>query len=129
VTKTDGQLLQQHDKLVGKLPRYNVVCMACDQVYQPLIKSPLWWRAKKRADEGYLDALHVSGEDCGCVSKIHKPNAPYRICGYDDMCCDYNIPCKTFVQAVTLYRERSRWGDVVFIHSVSGSVEEKLRWS
>ena len=48
---------------------FNVVCMDCGQIFTPLVRTPLWWKAKQRADQGFLDAMHVSGEECGCVSE------------------------------------------------------------
>ena len=109
--------------------RYNVHCVSCGSVWQPLPKSPLWWAAKQRETKGYLDALHVSGEKCGCVKKVKEPNAPFRVFGYDFDCRDYDVPFTTFVKAVKAFMSANRSGDVVFISGVSKSVEERLKYS
>lgn len=107
--------------------RYNVVCNSCGQIFQPAVKRPLWWKAKKRADSGYLDALHISGEECGCVKKPEQPDAPFRVFGFDWDGQKYDIPCETFVEAVRTFRVFNRCGDA-FIKGVSSAVEEKLKW-
>ena len=106
--------------------RYNVECMNCGQVFTPTIRSPVWWRAKKREEEGYLDALRITGEDCGCIEQPARPEVPFRVFGYDSMCVDFNIPCDTFVAAVQTYRRLNRTGCVVFITGVSNAVRQKL---
>ncbi len=109
---------------------FNVVCRTCGDVWSPGLRSPLWWRAKKRADDGYLDALSVSGEECGCVKKSEKPvkpDAPYRVFGYDDMCVDFNIPFTSFVEAAREYRSAAQQLCTVFISGVSPAVERRLR--
>lgn len=125
--KTAGQMLVEHEKFVATAPRYVVTCSECGQDWEPLVHSPLWWRAKKKSDKGFLDALHVSGYDCECRKRPYRPDAPFRVTGYDDMCSDYDIPFDTFFTAVTAYIARKRMGDVVFITGVSRAVEEKLR--
>lgn len=107
--------------------RYNVECMDCGQVFTPTVRSALWWRAKKRDEQGYLDALRITGKDCGCVEQPARPDAPFRVFGYDDMCVDFDIPCDTFAIAVQKYRRLDRAGCVVFITGVSDAVEDKLR--
>lgn len=126
--KTLAQQLADHEKFVATEPRYTVVCNECGQYFYPLVKSPLWWRAKKKADEGFFDALYVSGRDCGCVKERYRPEAPFRVLGYDMDCSEYDIPCDTFVQAVTLFRKCKRYGDVVFIEGVSKAVEDAIRY-
>ena len=101
---------------------YNVVCMACGQVFSPTPKSPLWWQAKVRAEQ-YLDALPVTGEECGCIPRQHCPEAPFRVFGYDAMCVDFDFPCETFARAVRIFRQRKNEGDVVFITGVSEVVQ------
>lgn len=45
--------------------RYNVVCLGCEDVWEPLPGTPLYKRAKKRHEEkGFLDALHVESDEC-----------------------------------------------------------------
>jgi hypothetical protein len=109
--------------------KYNVYCMKCGCVFTPAVKSPLWWRAKQRADKGYLDALPISGEDCGCVERPSCPEAPFRVFGYDDSCVEFDVPRNTFVGAVRLYRRlRRAGGNVVFIDGVSNAVRQKIDW-
>ena len=100
---------------------YNVICMLCGLVFTPAVGSSLWWQAKKRFQAGYLDALPVTGDKCGCI-RHHHSEAPFRVFGYDMTCDDYNFPCNTFTQAIRIYRERVRQGDVVFITGVSTAV-------
>ncbi len=107
--------------------RYNVVCIDCGQVFTPVVRSSLWWRAKKRDEQGYLDALPVTGEECGCIKQPAHSEAHFRVFGYDDMCMDFDIPCNTFAIAVQKYRQLDRAGCVVFINGVSDAVEDKLR--
>ena len=126
---------------MSKETLYNVVCINCDSVFfiqlhfrscisylnfQPLPKSSLWWQAKKYA-ELYLDALPISGEECGCLKKVREPNAPYCVFGFDDMCRDFDAPFTSFTKAVGMYLRLAREGmNIVFINGVSPSVEEKL---
>ena len=127
MSKNFGQMLAEHERLEGKESRYTVVCTECGQDWQPLIRSPLWWRAKKKSDRGFLDALLISGKDCGCVKQPYRPEAPFRVIGYDDLYRDYDIPCDTFVKAINAYRERDHMGDIVFITGVSDVVKKRLR--
>lgn len=106
--------------------RYNVHCVDCGSVWQPLFKSPLWWQAHQRAEKGYLDALHVSGEKCGCKKPVREPNAPFRVFGYDFECRDYDVPFHSFVAAAKAFISANRSGDTVFIHGVSDKVQQEL---
>ncbi len=109
--------------------RYNIHCISCGSVWQPKVKSPLWWQAHQRATKhGYLDALHVSGEKCGCVKVVREPNAPFRVFGFDFDCREYDVPFQTFVGAVKAFMSANRSGDTVFIHGVSNNVEQKIAW-
>lgn len=108
---------------------YNVECMNCGSVWQPQVRTPLWWLAHQRASKGYLDAAGATGEECGCVKRVREPNAPFRVFGYDDMGSEYDKPFKTFVSAVKAFMEANRYGDVVFIKGVSNAVQEKLKWA
>lgn len=83
--------------------RYNVCCMDCGQSWQPEVRSPLWWRAKQKADEGYLDAVCVLGEECGCVPEKQEPDARYRVFGYTDDLCDFDVPHRSLDGAVRAY--------------------------
>jgi hypothetical protein len=106
---------------------YNVVCMSCGQVFTPGAKTPLWWLAKQHADAGHLDVPHIPGERCGCVERRYRPNAPFRVFGYNDLCEDLDIPFDTFMAAVKKYRElRNKGMYVVFISGVSEAVRVKL---
>lgn len=109
------------------MPTYDVVCIDCGAVFQPLEKSPLWWQAKQRDKKGLLDALPIRGEKCGCVKKEEKSDAPFRVFGYDDMCTDFSFSYHNFIQAAKAYLECVRGGDVVFVHGVSTRVQERLR--
>jgi hypothetical protein len=56
-------------------------------------------------------------------------HAPYRVFGYNDMCEDFDYPCKSFVEAVTIYRMLDKQGmNIVFISGVSLPVMERLEW-
>ena len=105
--------------------RYNVECMVCGQVFTPTIRSSLWWQAKQREEQGYLDALRVSGKECGCIAQPVRPDAPFRVVGYDDMCVDFDIPCDTFVDVIKVCRQLGA-GDTFFITGVSDAVSDKL---
>lgn len=109
--------------------RYNVVCVNCDRVFQPLPRSSLWWQAKKKAGEGRLDAIMVKGEECGCEPKTVEPNAPYRVFGFNEFYEDFNRPFKVFTEAVILYRRLVKENplSIIFISGVSKSVSDKLR--
>lgn len=107
--------------------QYNVVCGSCGNFFQPGARRPLWWKAKKHADKGYLDAVCISGYECGCEKRPENPDAPFRVFGIDWDMQKYDIPCKTFVEAIRTFRELQRCGDT-FIKGVSPAVEEKLNW-
>lgn len=109
---------------------YNVVCTDCGHVFQPAIGSPMWWQAKKRSTQGFLDALPVSGDKCGCIKKqTTKHHHPFCIFGYNDMFENFSIPCRSFVEAVKKYIELKRECTVeVSIHGVSRAVLQRL-WS
>ena len=107
--------------------RFNILCRACGSIWQPGARTRLWWQAKKRADDGKLDALAVSGEECGCVKAVREPEAPLRVFGYDDMCEDFDIPYYSFTDAVRKFRKlHANGGYVVFISGVSPKVETML---
>lgn len=105
---------------------YNVHCVDCGSVWQPNQRSPLWWQAKQRAEQGYLDALRVDGQKCGCKQAVHNPEAPYRVFGYNMMCEDFDVPCHTLPEAIRAFREADNGIDIVFIVGVSDAVREKL---
>lgn len=90
--------------------RYQVVCIGCGQVWSPAVRSPLWWKAKKRAEQGYLDALCVSPQECGCKPEVREPDARYRVVGYTDMCDDFDLPFHSLVKAAQKYLELARDG-------------------
>lgn len=109
---------------------YNVYCMGCGAVFQPEPQSPLWWVAKQRDIKGFLDAASISGEKHGCFTarKVIKPNAPFRVFGYDVFCEDFDFPLNTFVEAVKAFKKVK--GDDpltnVFISGISPVVERAI---
>ena len=107
---------------------YNVYCMACGQVFTPPAGSSLWWRAKKAADKGRLDAISVNGEECGCIKPRHHPDAPFRVFGYDGMCEDFDFACYSFVEAVRACIKMNKEGCIVFITGVSDVVSDRLQF-
>lgn len=107
---------------------YNVECMNCEAVFIPLPKSRFWWMAKQHEERGFIDAVRITGKQCGCIHKPPLPGAPFRVLGYTDDCRDFDIPCNSFVTAARAFLNKSRNGCVVFIQGVSPSVEERLRW-
>ena len=108
---------------------YAVRCISCEAVFTPGVRSPLWWQAKKYAEAGYIDALPISGENCGCCPKEEKsdPNAPYRVFGYDDIGNDFDLPFHSFTEAAKTCRDLNSSLCVVFISGVSSKVESRLR--
>lgn len=109
--------------------RYNVACLECDNVFTPIVGSPLWWRAKQRADKGLLDALYVDGEECGCRTEevVVNPNAPFRVFGYDMLCENFDVPFDSMMEAIRMFIRLNQGPDVVFITGVSPAVMERLR--
>ena len=107
---------------------YNVHCWDCDRVFQPPVKSPFWWQSKQREAKGFIDALHISGVECGCVRERvqREPGAPYRVFGYDDRCEDFDIPFYAFVPAVKKFRELNDGMTVVFINGVTEKMKRHL---
>ena len=104
---------------------YNVECRSCEQVFS-VNAGALWRRAKKAADAGRLDAITVSGVECGCKHPILNPDAPYRVFGFSDEGREYNTPYSTFTEAVNAFRDAFMLGKTVFIKGVSRAVKEKL---
>ena len=109
------------------MPDYNIECMDCGQVF-PVSKGPLWWRAKKASDGGRLDAISISGVECGCKRPVRNPDAPYRVFGFTDEGREYNTPFDTFVAAAKAFRDRWSYGETVFISGVSPAVENQLKY-
>lgn len=112
--------------------RYNVFCERCDSVWQPTLKSPLWWQAKRLADTGRLDALCVSPQQCGCVQSRpqNKPEAPFRVFGFNAFCEDFDFACGTFTEAVKKFLDLNQIGclNTVFIDGVSDRVVHRLKY-
>lgn len=104
--------------------RYNVVCNLCDQAFTPTAKSALWWKAKKHEDEGFLDVYRCAGMDHGCIQGCHRPDAPFRVFGFDRFFKDFDVPCDTFVEAVIAYRRHR--GDTVLVKGLSDEVQRRL---
>lgn len=108
--------------------RYNVFCIRCNRCWTPELKSPLWWQAKQQATKGFLDALCVTGEKCGCIKKQHLPDAPFRIFG-GDIDYSFDIPFTTFIDAVRKFLDLTRTGGYdAYIKGVSSRVQEKLQY-
>ena len=107
---------------------YNVECMNCGSVWQPSVRTSLWWRAHQRAMSGKLDAAGATGEECGCIKPISESKAPYRVFGYDGMCNDFDIPFHRIIDALKTFKKLHDSGDIVFISGVSRAVSEKLQW-
>lgn len=114
------------------LEEYNVACVECGCVFSPSPKSPLWWRARQHYAKypNLLSAMMIGGKQCGCVEskQIEKPDAPYRVSGYNDLCEDFNIPFFSFTAAVAQYKEMYRGPYVVFISGISESVWRKIEF-
>lgn len=108
---------------------YVACCIHCSTIFTPPPGSSLWWQAKQRAEKGFLNAIPVSGEECGCIKKPLRPDAPFRVFGYDDICTDFDIPRDTFVQVVKIFMDLNKSGaNIVYISGVSRAVEEKLTY-
>lgn len=105
---------------------YNVVCSHCGGIINPSEGSPLWWKARQKELEGFLDAAHCTGEECGCVEPRREPNAPIRVFGYDYDCDDFDIPFYSFTKAVRKFREFQSHGFVVFITGISDRVKHAI---
>jgi hypothetical protein len=119
-------------KKVADVTQYNVYCRACGAIFQPELRSPNWWRAKKRADQGYLDAVEISAEQHGCWEAKRPrrdPDAPFRVLGFNCLCEDFDIPFGTFVSAIKEFKDRRNFGlDTVFITGVSDVVKDRIGW-
>jgi hypothetical protein len=105
---------------------YNVECVDCGAVWQPLFKSSLWWQAKQREEKGFLDALRVSGRKCGCVKTPIQANAPFRVFGYDMECIEFDMPFFKLSEALKAFIEIKKTPDIVFITGISKAVQERL---
>ena len=107
---------------------YNVACFDCGDVFQPRIKSPLWWRCKQREDKGFLDAVHVYGEECGCRPKevVRNPNAPFRVFGYDMLGENFDMSFNRMTDAMKAFIKLKQGPDIVFITGVSKVVQDRL---
>lgn len=90
--------------------RYQVCCLYCGNVWLPQVRSSLWWQAKARSEQGYLDALPVQPTVCGCQKEIIEPDAPYRVFGYTDTCDNFDYPFASLVEAAKKYLEIAREG-------------------
>lgn len=109
------------------MTKHNVECIDCGHV-STVTDSPLWWRAKKASDGGRLDAIGISGVECGCKRPIRNPDAPYRVFGFTDRGREYDTPFNTFVAAVKAFRDRYNLGETVFIKGVSPAIADKLKF-
>jgi hypothetical protein len=105
---------------------YNAECISCGCV-QSVYGGSLWWKAKKNAERGYLDAIGISGVECGCERPLTEPNAPYRVFGWTDDGHTFNRPHFTFVGAVRDYIDNNSYGAMANIIGVSQAVKERLR--
>jgi len=107
---------------------YNVVCENCGCIWQPQFHSALWWKAHKRAQEGFLDAYRATGIECGCEQARHRLDAPLRVFGYTMDCQDFDVPFNSFTAAVQFFIKNRRTCEV-FIEGVSESVKDRLQFS
>jgi len=107
---------------------FNVHCIQCGNVFSPRERTPLWWRAKQRADKGYLDALPCTEKDCGCerVEQKHEPDAPFRVSGFDMELNSFDVGLYTFSEAVKQFRHSLDNFCTVSIQGVSPSVQRML---
>lgn len=108
---------------------YNVQCISCGSVWQAVPKSSQWWRSKKCDEAGKLDAVHVTGEECGCVKEKREPNAPIRVFGFGtEYGEEFDVPYHSFTKAVSAYRSAKDSGILdIWISGVSKPVEYRLR--
>ena len=106
---------------------YNIECTSCGCV-STVKNGALWWRAKKSSEEGRLDAIGISGVECGCRLPVRNPDAPYRVFGFTDQGQKYDTPFDTFVTAVKAFRDRLNFGETVFIKGISPAVEDQLKY-
>jgi hypothetical protein len=107
---------------------YNVYCLDCEKILTPEVKSSLWWKAHKHSEKGTLDALCIRGEECGCIQETKNPEAPYRITGINIDSTEFDIPCKTFVDAIKTFRACVRNLAIAYIWGASRKVTNKLMW-
>jgi hypothetical protein len=113
----------------GKHTEYNVQCVNCGSVWTAVPKSAQWWRGKQKADVGKLDAVRVTGEECGCIKKPQDPDAPFRIFGFGtEYGEEIDVPFHCFTSAVRAYRSAKKSGLLdIWITGVSKPVEQRLR--
>lgn len=117
----EGEIYKAGDVL------YTVYCRNCGCDFEPTIKSPLWWRAKKSSDKGRLDAISISGEECGCIKPIPEPNAPYRVLGITWNGGSYNMPFFNMINAIKTFINAEKSGDTVIIKGISRKTEWAAR--
>lgn len=116
--------------------KYFVIrCTECRKQFLPSLGSRLWWRAKKRIESNELEMvsthfgyrpepMEVSGAvKCACKRR-HQSHTPYRVVGFTMDCRDFDIPCKSFVEAVCRYYLEVRKGGTVFLKGVSSDQAE-----
>ena len=113
----------------GEKLEFYVQCINCGSFWAAVPKSPQWWRAKKRHEDGYLDAIGVKGEVCGCIKKQDEPDAPFRVFGFGtEYGEELDQPFHRFTEAVTAYRNGLKSGLLdIWISGVSKPVESRLR--
>ncbi|PSO45500.1 MAG: hypothetical protein BRC25_02040 [Parcubacteria group bacterium SW_6_46_9] len=114
-----------------------VHCSNCGESFKPAFGTSLWWKLKqyleRNEQERSVPALIIversdlvsNPSHCTC-EKTWQSEAPYRVTGYDMTCRDFDIPCHTFVQAVTVYFFKRAIGHIAFLHGVSREVTKKI---
>ena len=108
---------------------FNVHCHDCGSVWLAVPQSSQWWRGKRRKEQGYFDAVGVSGEECGCVPVVQEPDAPFRVFGYEDTGKEFDVPFHTFTKAVRALINAKKAGLMdVWISGVSPKVEQRLNF-
>ncbi len=113
--------------MTNKETRYNVYCEKCNQIWQPVVHSTLWWKAYKRSEEGFLDAYCATHIEHGCEQEISHPEAPFRVFGFTDDCQDFDIPLYSFSEAIKAFK-RHRDSCTIFIEGVSQRVQNYLQY-
>ncbi len=105
---------------------YWVECTDCGNVYSPVIKSPAWWKAKQKGGGAY-----VGSKECGCRREktVVRPEAPYRVFGYDLLSEEFDIPFDRMIDAMKAFIRINRGPDIVFISGIrSKEVQDYLHY-
>ena len=105
------------------MDKFNVQCRSCGKIFQPEQKSSLWWRAKNRDEQFFIDVKTISGEEHGCVSKPLKK--PIIVSGYTADCDEFQYEFDSMVEAVKCFRELKKdLFNLVLIKGLSKKVQQ-----